>query len=64
MNIKLVTKHHLEVVSLKGGCIGSLESTLVKMPQCWKSRVTAEMICMCVSLRLTLYRTLDDNIVT
>ena len=64
MNIKLVTKHHLEVVSLKEGRIGSLESTLVKMPHCWKSRVTAKMICMFVALRLTLYRTLDDNIVT
>ena len=23
----------------KGGCIGSFESTLVKIPHCWKSQV-------------------------
>ena len=28
----------------KGGCIGSPECILVKMPHCWKSRVTAKMI--------------------
>ena len=26
-----------------GGCLGSSESVLVKMPQCWKSHVTAQM---------------------
>ena len=41
MNIKLLTEHHLEFVSLKGGCTGSFESTLVKMPHCWKSHFTA-----------------------
>ena len=30
MNIKLLTEHHLEFLSLKGGCTGSSESTLVK----------------------------------
>ena len=43
MNIKLLTEHHLEFVSLKGGCTGSFESTLVKMAHCWKSRITAHM---------------------
>ena len=37
MSVKLLTEHHLEFLSLKGGCIGSSESTLVKMPHCWKS---------------------------
>ena len=32
MNIKLLTEHHLEFLCLKGGCTGSSESTLVKMP--------------------------------
>ena len=32
MSVKLLTEHHLEFLSLKGGCIGSSESTLVKMP--------------------------------
>ena len=34
MSIKLLTEHRLEFVSLKGGCTGSSESTLVKMPHC------------------------------
>ena len=41
MNVKLLTKHHLEILSLKGDCTGSSRSTLVKMPHSWKSRVTA-----------------------
>ena len=36
---QLLTEHHLELLSLKGGCTGSSESTLVKMPHCWKLRV-------------------------
>ena len=32
MSIKLLTEHHLEFLSLKGGCTGSSQSTLVKMP--------------------------------
>ena len=43
MNIKLLTKHHVEFLSLKGGYTGSYESTLVKMPHCWKSHVTAHV---------------------
>ena len=42
MNVKLLTEHHLEFQSLKGGCRGSSESTHVKMPHCWKSRATAQ----------------------
>ena len=37
----LLTKHQLEFLSLKGGCTGSSESTLFKMPHCWKSHVAA-----------------------
>ena len=40
MSLKLMTEHHLEFLSLNGGCTGSSESTLVKMPHCWKSHVT------------------------
>ena len=40
MTVKLLTEHHLRFLSLKGGCTCSPESTLVKMPHCWKSRVT------------------------
>ena len=41
MIVKLLTEHHLEFLSLKGGYIGSTESTLIKMPHCWKSHATA-----------------------
>ena len=37
MIVKLLTEHHLEFISLKGGCRGLSESTLVKMSNCWKS---------------------------
>ena len=43
MSVKLLTEHHLEFLSLKGGCAGLSESTHVKLPHCWKSRVTAHM---------------------
>ena len=36
MSVKLLTEHHLEFLSLKGGCSSSFEFTLVKMPHCWK----------------------------
>ena len=44
MIAKLLTEHHLEFLSLKGGCRGSFESTLVKMSNCWKSLVAAQII--------------------
>ena len=43
MTVKLLTEHHLEFLSLKGDCTGSSESTLVKMPHCWKLHVTAQL---------------------
>ena len=42
LGVKLLNEHDLEYLSLKGGCTGSSESTLVKMPHCWKSHVTAQ----------------------
>ena len=44
MIVKLLTEHHLGFLSLKGGCRGSSESTLVKMPHCWKSHATAHLV--------------------
>ena len=41
MIVKLLTEHHLEFLSLTGGCGDSSESTLVKMSKCWKSQSTA-----------------------
>ena len=43
MSVKLLTEHRLEFLSLKGGCTGSSESTLVKIPPCWKSHVAAHL---------------------
>ena len=43
MIVKLLTEHHLEFLSLKGGCRGSSESTLVKMSHCWKSHALAQI---------------------
>ena len=41
--VKLLTEYHLKLLSIKGGCTGSSESTLVKMPHCLKSHVTAHI---------------------
>ena len=47
MTVKLLTEHHLEFLSLKGGFICSSE---YKMPYCWKSHVTAQLC-----LQVTMY---------
>ena len=44
MIVMLLTEHHLEFLSLKEGCGGSPESTLVKMSNCWKSHAAAQII--------------------
>ena len=44
MIVKLLTEHYLEFLSLRGGCTGSSESTLVKIPNCWKSHALAPKI--------------------
>ena len=44
MTVKLRTEHHFEFLRLKGGCTGSSESTLVKIPHCWKSHVAAHIM--------------------
>ena len=46
MTVKLLTDHHLEFLSLKGGCTGLSESTHVKTPHCWKSHVVAHFTCI------------------
>ena len=43
MSVKLLTDLHLEFLSLKRGCRGSSESTLVKMPHRSNSHVTAHI---------------------
>ena len=59
MSVKLLTEHHLEILSLKEDCTGSSESRLVKMPHCWKSHVRAHIYLP--SLRLTLPQVSDPG---
>ena len=44
MSVKLLTEHRLEFVSLKGGCTGSSESTLVKMPHCVAAQASSRYV--------------------
>ena len=44
MIVKQLMEHHLEFLSLKGGCRGVSESTHVKIPHCWKSHALAQII--------------------
>ena len=52
MTVKLLTDYHLEFLSLKEGSTGSSDSTLVKMPHCWKSHLLAHLMlqlsCKCL----------------
>ena len=58
MSFKLLTEHNLEFLSLKGDCTCSSESTLIKMPHCWKSHAVAHFIiqygAICVRHRLLI----------
>ena len=54
MTVKLLTEQHLELLSLKGGCVGSSESIHVKMPHCWKSHVAAQSLSYLLLCRIFL----------
>ena len=43
MIVKLLNEHHIKFLSLKGGCRGLSESSLVKMSNCWKSHAAAKL---------------------
>ena len=43
MTVNLLTEHHLEFLSLEGGCRGSSESSHVKFSNCWKSHALAQL---------------------
>ena len=47
LSVKLLTEYHFEFLSLKVGCTGSSESTLLKIPHCWKSLVAAHFFKVC-----------------
>ena len=57
-----MTEHRLEFVNLKGGCTGSSESTLVKMPHCWKSYVAAQFMMYIGFEQMYVYDTLGKLI--
>ena len=44
MIFRLLTEHHLEFLSIEGGCRGLSGSTHVKIPHCWKSHALAHII--------------------
>ena len=48
MNIKLLTEHHLEILSLKGDCTGLSGAIHVKMSHCWTSHVAAQFCSMTI----------------
>ena len=49
MIVKLLIEHHLEFLSLKGGCRGSSKSTHVKMPHCWKYHALAHFVLVLIA---------------
>ena len=66
MIVKLLTEHHLEFLSSKGGCRGSSESTLVRMSNCWKSRALAHFILLKSNIfsRLTMMKRMTFQCIT
>ena len=44
MTVKLLTEHHFAFLIVKWVYWGSSESTLVKIPHCWKSRAMAQIV--------------------
>ena len=55
MIVKLLTEHHLEFLSLKGGSRGSSESSHVKMSNCWKSHVMAQFSILVIIFNCALF---------
>ena len=64
MTVKLLTVHHFECLSLKGGCTGWSESRLIKMRHFWKWHVLAHVCITCnsgASLRGNLTLLCENN---
>ena len=57
MIVELLTEHHLEFLSLKGGCRGSSESSHVKMSNCWKFHAAAQMSLIDIKVRSIIHET-------
>ena len=47
MSVKLLTEHHLEFLSLKGGCTCSSESTLIKC-HIVENHTSRLILCLCL----------------
>ena len=54
MSFKVLVEHYLVFLGLKGGCTGSSESTLIKIPHCGKSHVAAHL-CLLSHLRVSVF---------
>ena len=61
MTLKLLTEHNLEFVSLKAGCTGSSESTLVKMPHSWKLHVAAHIYGLKIHMIIHTYVNIPEK---
>ena len=60
MTLKLLTEDDLGLLSLKGGCTGSSESTIVNMPHS-VGTLKSRLICKCQALNFNVI-TLNNNI--
>ena len=54
-----LTENHMEFLSLKGGCTGSSESTLVRMSHSWKANVAARLFLFTVIVFLMKFTQID-----
>ena len=61
MIVMLLTEQLVDFLSLKGGCTCSSESTLVKMPHCWKSHVTANLFDLILYVQSTIFQLNRDG---
>ena len=60
LTVKLLKEQHVEFLSLTGGCTGSSESIHhVKMPNCWKSHVAAQLFSGNLTVFKYIYRKLE-----
>ena len=59
MIVKLLTGHHLECLSLIGGCTGTFESTLVKIVGNLISRLNYKFLCPATAVELNLTAGID-----
>ena len=55
MSVKLLTEHHLEFLSLKGGCTGSSQCTLVKILSCHGSIKMAASVGL-IDVKILIFR--------